>query len=126
MSTLEKNGITDYTHAARKVGTASQEEHEGRESNDSQIQTSDFDTFDYIFAMDRQNLSDLNRLRRNKPNSKAKVMLFGEYSGRPGKPEEINDPYYGALNGFAIAYEQTTRFSKNFLEEVFPDVKHSE
>jgi low molecular weight phosphotyrosine protein phosphatase len=75
--------------------------------------------------MDRSNLSDLQRLQRNRPNSKAKVLLFGEYSGT-GKTEIVNDPYYGALDGFAVAYEQTTRFTKNFLKEVFPEVKAPE
>ena len=75
--------------------------------------------------MDRSNLSDLQRLQKSQPKSKAQVMLFGEYSGT-GKAEVINDPYYGGLNGFATAYEQTTRFSKNFLKSVFPDVKPPE
>lgn len=104
MSTLEEHGITDYVHAARKV------------------QTSDFDKFDYIFAMDRSNLSDLQRIQQRKPGAKAKVMLFGEYSGT-GKAEVISDPYYGGRQGFEKAYEQATRFSKNFLREVFPDVE---
>ena len=71
--------------------------------------------------MDGSNLSDLQRLQKKRPNTKAKVMLFGEYSGT-GKAEVIVDPYYGALDGFTVAYEQTTRFSKNFLKDVFPDV----
>ena len=66
--------------------------------------------------MDRQNLSDLKRMRR--PSSKAKVMLFGEYSGKEGKAEIIDDPYYGGQNGFEVAYEQAMRFGKNFLKEV--------
>ena len=72
--------------------------------------------------MDRSNLSDLQRLQRNKPNGKAQVKLFGEYSGT-GKTEIVQDPYYGALDGFEKAYQQCTRFSKNFLKEIFPDVK---
>ncbi|EOO04212.1 putative low molecular weight phosphotyrosine protein phosphatase protein [Phaeoacremonium minimum UCRPA7] len=104
MGTLEDHGITDYVHHARKV------------------HLSDFDNFDYIFAMDRSNLSDLQRLQRNKPNGKAQVKLFGEYSGT-GKTEIVQDPYYGALDGFEKAYQQCTRFSKNFLKEIFPDVK---
>ncbi len=78
---------------------------------------SDFEKFDYIFAMDHQNLSDLQRLKRSRPNGKARVMLFGEYSGT-GKAEVISDPYYGALDGFSIAYEQAQRFSKNFLKDL--------
>lgn len=83
---------------------------------------SDFETFDYIFAMDRSNLSDLQRLQRKAPDGKAKVMLFGEYSGT-GKAEVIHDPYYGGPSGFEGAYQQALRFSKNFLQDVFPDVK---
>lgn len=104
MSTLEKHGITDYVHYARKV------------------HPSDFDKFDYIFAMDRGNLDDLQRIQRRKLGSKAKVMLFGEYSGT-GKAEVISDPYYGGRQGFEKAYEQATRFSRNFLKDLFPNVQ---
>jgi low molecular weight phosphotyrosine protein phosphatase len=83
-----------------------------------QFKTSDFEKFDYIFAMDRSNLSDLQRLQRNHQDSKAKVMLFGEWSGKEGKPEVVNDPYYGGRDGFEKAFEQCSRFSKNFLKEV--------
>ncbi|KAG9239627.1 phosphotyrosine protein phosphatase I superfamily [Amylocarpus encephaloides] len=103
MSTLEDNGITDYDHAARK------------------IHVSDFKNFDYIFAMDRDNLQDLQRLHQ-RSGGNAKVMLFGEFAGRK-RAEEVDDPYYGARDGFEIAYEQCMRFSKNFLEATFPDVK---
>lgn len=73
--------------------------------------------------MDRANLSDIQREKRTKrPEGKAKVMLFGEYSGT-GKVEVVNDPYYGGQDGFEKAYEQAVRFSRNFLGDVFPDVK---
>lgn len=74
--------------------------------------------------MDRANLADLQRLQQRHPG-KAKVMLFGEYSGT-GKAEVIQDPYYGGKSGFEKAYEQATRFSKNFLGEIFPDVNKDE
>ena len=86
---------------------------------------SDFENFDYIFAMDRQNLSELQRLKRHRPDSKAKIMLFGEHSGT-GTAEIVNDPYYGALDGFSIAYDQVTRFSKNFLSATFTDEEAEE
>jgi low molecular weight phosphotyrosine protein phosphatase len=86
------------------------------------VRESDFDRFDYIFAMDRSNLEDLKRIQQRKPGCKAKLMLFGEYSGT-GRAEVISDPYYGGRQGFEKAYEQATRFSKNFLKDVFPDVQ---
>lgn len=100
METLRKHKITDYDHGARK------------------ITEDDMRTFDYIFAMDSSNLYDLQRIQRKADakgqKSKAKVMLFGEYSGKK-KAEHVEDPYYGADNGFETVYEQVTRFSKNFL-----------
>lgn len=103
MDTLRRHGITDYDHGAR------------------QVDVQDFQTFDYIFAMDAYNLRDLQRLQRKTESkgkkSKAKVMMFGEFGGKK-KAEEVIDPYYGADNGFEIVYEQVQRFSKNFLEQV--------
>ncbi|KAI1474677.1 hypothetical protein K445DRAFT_323241 [Daldinia sp. EC12] len=105
MSTLESHGITNYTHAARK------------------LRDSDFQDFDYIFAMDNANLADLMRWRdRSKKlsGSKAKIMLFGEFSGT-GRKEVVQDPYYVGRDAFEKAYEQCKRFSTNFLEQAFPD-----
>ena len=124
MSTLEGHGITTYVHAARKVKTGHVPPFEflGPSLTLLKVQYSDFDDFDYVFAMDRSNLSELQRLKKNKPDGKAKVMLFGEYSGT-GKVETINDPYYDGEEGFEKPYEQATRFSKNFLKSTFPDVE---
>ena len=100
METLEDNGIENYDHAARIV------------------RASDFDDFDYIFAMDKENLEDLLELRRRATGAKGKegeVMLFGDFGGRKG--EEVVDPYYGARDGFKIAYEQMVRFSRGFIEQ---------
>jgi low molecular weight phosphotyrosine protein phosphatase len=86
------------------------------------LRSSDFDDFDYIFAMDDSNLRDIQREQRKRPGSKAKVMLFGKYSGT-GELEVVDDPYYGGNHGFEKAYEQAVRFSRNFLTDVFPDVE---
>ncbi|KAI2606331.1 phosphotyrosine protein phosphatases I [Hypoxylon fragiforme] len=103
MSTLADNGITNYKHGARK------------------LRDSDFRDFDYIFAMDTANLMDLERWKeRSKKPIKAKVMLFGEFSGT-GRKEVVQDPYYIGLEAFEKAFEQCKRFSTNFLEQTFPD-----
>ncbi|KIW27737.1 uncharacterized protein PV07_07447 [Cladophialophora immunda] len=103
LDTLRRHGITDYDHGAR------------------QVRSKDFHEFDYIFAMDAYNFNDLQRLQRRLESrgqkTKAKVMMFGDFGGRT-KGEEVIDPYYGADRGFEAVYEQVTRFSKTFLEEV--------
>lgn len=90
-----------------------------------QFNVKDLDNFDYVFAMDRNNLNDLQRMHKNKPEAKAKIMLFGEYSGT-GKAEVVQDPWYGPLDGFETTYNQCLRFTKNFLKEVFPEVTPEE
>jgi low molecular weight phosphotyrosine protein phosphatase len=105
-STLIAHGIQGYKHGARKVTP------------------DDFDDFDYIFAMDRQNLRNLKAMKdkaqSKKPDGarKADVRLFGEFGGTTSGGEEVADPYYGANNGFEVVYEQVTRFSLAFLDFV--------
>ena len=105
LSTLEDNGIVDFDHEAR------------------QIRSADFSTFDYILAMDKENLKDLQRLKARVTKSnghvgqrKGNVILFGDFGGKKG--EQVGDPYYGARNGFEIAYEQMVRFSQGFVAQV--------
>ncbi|KAL8828999.1 MAG: hypothetical protein Q9191_002264 [Dirinaria sp. TL-2023a] len=103
VATLEGNGIGDYDHEARR------------------LRPSDLTNFDYIFAMDGENLHNIHQMQRRMARKRptlafGKIMLFGDFGGNAG--EEVVDPYYGALDGFEIAYEQLTRFSKGFIEEV--------
>lgn len=103
MATLERNGINDYKHAARVV------------------KLHDFALFDYVLAMDRENLGNLQRLneqwlKNGGDGGKSKVMLFGDFGGCSG--EEVVDPYYGAKNGFDVAQEQMVRFSNGFIKQV--------
>lgn len=73
--------------------------------------------------MDADNLEDLQAMRKRIAQKKktddglGRVMLFGSFGGK-GKDEEVIDPYYGADNGFDIAYEQMQRFSVGFLTEL--------
>lgn len=110
MATLRENGINDYDHGAR------------------QVTKQDFENFDYIFAMDGWNLRDLQKLQRKVESkgqkSKAQVMLFGEFNGK-SSPEEVEDPYYGADNGFDVVFEQVKRFSTNFLKSLEKDAGKS-
>jgi protein-tyrosine phosphatase len=50
----------------------------------------DFDRFDLIIGMDRDNISDIESLRP--AGNQTPVKLFSEYSKRPGT--DVPDPYY--------------------------------
>ncbi|GAA5850513.1 hypothetical protein JCM5353_004761 [Sporobolomyces roseus] len=81
-----------------------------------QLARSDFDTFDYILAMD--SWGNLKNIQKVQPkNSKAKVALFGSFDD--GK--DIADPYYGeeqGKDGFDKTYEQCVRYSEALLKEM--------
>ena len=105
LTVLEQNGITGFCHEARRIDLPS-----------------DFEDFDYVLAMDEDNLARLKdmhrRARRNDRSDDktvAKVMLYGDVVGGG---EIVNDPYYGGSNGFEKAYEQLTRFGKALLDHV--------
>lgn len=56
-----------------------------------QFQRGDFDRFDLILAMDRKNLSDIERLRPNGNQTPVHLMMgFAPETG----VEEVPDPYY--------------------------------
>ncbi|CED82136.1 phosphotyrosine protein phosphatase [Phaffia rhodozyma] len=79
-----------------------------------QVRSSDFKHFDYIFAMDKNNLEGLQREAGKVKDGKAKVMLFSAY----GDKKPIADPYYGGQDGFEASYEQCTRYSREILDKV--------
>ena len=58
----------------------------------------DFDEFDLILAMDRNNLADLQSARP-KGKHRAEIRLFGSFVN-PSEPPEVPDPYYGGEAGF--------------------------
>lgn len=62
----------------------------------------DFDRFDLIFAMDRENYDNIKRLARNEhDHSKVELILNRLH---PGKDMEVPDPYYGGKDGFENVY----------------------
>ncbi|XP_043279436.1 low molecular weight phosphotyrosine protein phosphatase-like [Venturia canescens] len=95
MSTLRDKGITDYSHKARP------------------ITKDDFVKFDWIFGMDDENISHLNRMKP--ADGKAKIELLGKYD--PEGETIIRDPYYDDDSaGFVKAYEQCLRSVTSFLQ----------
>ena len=62
-----------------------------------QVQPADFDRFDFVLAMDRANLAELDD-RRPRSGS-ARVGLFLEYAPETGVAE-VPDPYYGGVEEF--------------------------
>ncbi|QGG79832.1 low molecular weight phosphotyrosine protein phosphatase [Litorivicinus lipolyticus] len=62
-----------------------------------QVTLADFDRFDRVVAMDRQNLADLSALQP--AGSRAELSLFLDFCDEP--QDQVPDPYYGGDDGFA-------------------------
>lgn len=71
----------------------------------------DFQSFDWILAMDRNNLATL--LRQCPPQYRIKVQLFLEFAGEGG--EEVPDPYYGGIEGFHAVLERCERGAQGVI-----------
>ncbi len=61
------------------------------------VEPRDFERFDLILAMDRENLAALHR-QAPEP-VRGRVRLFLEFAPE-AEPQEVPDPYYGGPNGF--------------------------
>lgn len=62
----------------------------------------DFDTFDFIYAMDESNYKNILTLARNKSDEKKVKMILNET--HPNKNISVPDPYYGGEDGFENVY----------------------
>lgn len=74
-----------------------------------QVSESDFDIFDYIFAMDQQNLSDLKAIMPQ--NSKAKLALLDNDAA-------VVDPYYGDISDFEAVWRQISSACERIIHNL--------
>lgn len=87
----------------RSIAIAKQHQLDISKQKGRQFQTSDFDTFDYIFVMDNSNYNDVIHLAKNE-NQKAKVqIILNELY--PNENVDVPDPYFGITNGFEMVYQ---------------------
>jgi protein-tyrosine phosphatase len=77
-----------------------------------QITTMDFSEFDYILAMDRSNLENIETLQDGSNN--IKILLIREFDKK--KELDVPDPYYGGKDGFKIVYSILDSAIENFLQ----------
>lgn len=78
-----------------------------------QLESADFDKFDFIWAMDRSNLEDAQSLA--KPHCRAKLELFMTYA--PSWPEVVPDPYYGGDKGFEQVLDMLDDAADGYLQQ---------
>jgi len=75
----------------------------------------DFGRHDYILAMDRMNLEELQR--QCSPDYPGRLALFLSYTGQRGI-EEVPDPYYGDGDGFDHVLDLIESASEGLLRDI--------
>lgn len=79
------------------------------------VSVSDFDEYDLIIAMDRDNLEDLQRIQP--AGSRARLKMMMQYHPQ-GEPEEVPDPYYGGMDGFNYMCKLLESATQGLLKDV--------
>lgn len=77
-----------------------------------QVSAEDFERFDFILAMDADNLADLERIRP--PQARATLALLMSYAPHAGS-DVVPDPYYGSADGFERVLDLVESASEGFL-----------
>ncbi len=87
-----------------------------------QFRADDFDRFEYILAMDGENLRHLNLARPDE--YEGRLQLFLDFAPKR-KGSEVPDPYQGGARGFEKVFELITGASKGLLDAIvqehYPD-----
>lgn len=86
----------------RSIATAASYKIDITDQRARQFTTGDFDEFDHIFVMDKQNYKDIIALARDQ-SDKDKVTLILDLLDSPDT-KEVPDPYYGGDQGFENVY----------------------
>lgn len=79
-----------------------------------QVAPKDFEQFEHIFAMDKRNLRDMQRLAVGKPYQPQLYLdlVF------PGEGREVPDPYYGGEDGFEEVLDLVTAANQALMQRI--------
>jgi protein-tyrosine phosphatase len=75
----------------------------------------DFHAFDYVLAMDRENLDDLRRICP--PGHESRLKLFLDFAPQAGR-RDVPDPYYGGGQGFETVLDLVEAASHGLLAHI--------
>jgi len=81
-----------------------------------EVQSEDFDYYDYILAMDNDNFYNLSKLCPE--NNNHKLHLFLSFAPHLKPQEEVPDPYYGGAKGFENVYDMVDQASEGLLQDI--------
>lgn len=77
----------------------------------------DFERFDYVLAMDRENLQDLRQMAKTE-QARSKLHLFRSFDPEAEDGAEVPDPYYGGEHGFEDVFDLCEAACRGLLEHL--------
>ncbi len=83
--------------------------------NARQFTVSDFTTFDYILAMDHQNLRNIRSLANSAAIDHSGIFLFRSFQDE-SHDLEVPDPYFGGPQGFQKVFDILRHCNIKFIE----------
>lgn len=81
-----------------------------------QFQPTDFDQFDSIYVMDKNNLHDVIQLTKNEEDKRKVKLILNEL--HPEKDLEVPDPYYGGEQGFIDVYNMLNDATDRIIDSL--------
>ncbi len=80
-----------------------------------QFKPGDFNRFDLVIAMDRQNAADLSEMAGSN-EQRLKIHTLREFDPQGGPHASVPDPYYGGMEGFEQVYQIVERSTRSLLD----------
>jgi protein-tyrosine phosphatase len=83
------------------------------------VRPDDFDSFDLLIAMDRENAADLESRAPN-DEARSKIHLLREFdpAAIASGQLDVPDPYYGGPDGFAHVFDVVEAACRGLLERI--------
>jgi protein-tyrosine phosphatase len=89
-----------------------------------QFTTTDFVNFDYVLAMDSENLLNLQNIAPK--NYQGVLALFRSFDASAEANANVPDPYYGGEQGFDEVLDQCERAAVGLLRQLFNSPRGNE
>lgn len=126
---IENSGISAIVHSSgtasyhagdsadpRSVDVAQRNNIDISRHSAQQFKQSDFDTFDFIYAMDSSNYDNIVELAGNEIQKSKVKILMNEVV--PGENLSVPDPYYGGKHGFDNVFEMIDQACDKIVENL--------
>lgn len=79
-----------------------------------QFKKEDFERFDMVIAMDKNNFEDLIAVSGGGGKKPENLFLAGDFYAKKGA--NVPDPYYGTIEDFRVVYDMLDEICENILK----------